>query len=135
MARPLRVFVSHSDQDNAFCHSLVQALRHAGADVWYEEHNDRHSARRRELTLMREVYGRPVFLVVLSTAACASASVQQECTRAYNHYLYWPTRVLLPVVGAPYQPGDVKALGRLAGQMRIETPDHQPLPPDEAARR
>ncbi len=39
MAEQLRVFVSHSHQDNAFCQQIVQALRDAGADVWYDEHN------------------------------------------------------------------------------------------------
>ena len=35
----LEIFVSHSHEDDAFCRLLVDALRHAGADVWYDEHN------------------------------------------------------------------------------------------------
>jgi hypothetical protein len=38
MAEPLKVFVSHSHQDDAFCCLLVGALRQAGSDVWYDEH-------------------------------------------------------------------------------------------------
>ncbi|HEY7343450.1 MAG TPA: toll/interleukin-1 receptor domain-containing protein [Ktedonobacterales bacterium] len=39
MAEQLRVFVSHTSEDSAFCHTIVAALRGAGADVWYDEHN------------------------------------------------------------------------------------------------
>ena len=39
MAIALRVFVSHSHEDDAFCQPVVTALRDAGADVWYDEHN------------------------------------------------------------------------------------------------
>ena len=39
MSEPLRIFVSHSHQDDAFARGLVAALRGAGSDVWYDEHN------------------------------------------------------------------------------------------------
>jgi predicted esterase len=35
----MRIFVSHSHKDDWFAHQLVNALRSAGADVWYDEHN------------------------------------------------------------------------------------------------
>jgi hypothetical protein len=35
----LKVFVSHSGLDKAICDQVVGALRDAGADVWYDEHN------------------------------------------------------------------------------------------------
>jgi hypothetical protein len=35
----MHVFVSHSHEDDAFCRGVVAALRGAGADVWYDEHN------------------------------------------------------------------------------------------------
>lgn len=35
----MRIFVSHSSADNAFCEALVKALRDADADVWYDQHN------------------------------------------------------------------------------------------------
>ena len=73
MAEPLRVFVSHIHQDNAFCHTIVAALRDVGADVWYDEHNLGSGVLRREI--MRELSVRPVFLVVLSKAAFASSWV------------------------------------------------------------
>ena len=40
MAEQLRVFVSHSSEDNDFCQADCDGrLRDAGADVWYDEHN------------------------------------------------------------------------------------------------
>lgn len=35
----MSIFVNHSHHDAPFCHKLVRALRDAGADVWYDEHN------------------------------------------------------------------------------------------------
>jgi hypothetical protein len=35
----MKIFVSHNRQDGACCHQLVAALRGAGADVWYDQHN------------------------------------------------------------------------------------------------
>jgi predicted esterase len=36
--KQMRIFVSHSHKDHEFCRALVNALREAGADVWYDEH-------------------------------------------------------------------------------------------------
>jgi hypothetical protein len=38
-AIPSHVFVSHSHADNEFCRRLVQTLRNAGLNVWYDEQN------------------------------------------------------------------------------------------------
>ncbi|HEY1389266.1 MAG TPA: toll/interleukin-1 receptor domain-containing protein [Ktedonobacterales bacterium] len=35
----LRVFVSHSHEDDTFCRAIVAALRAAHADVWFDEEN------------------------------------------------------------------------------------------------
>jgi hypothetical protein len=35
----MRIFVGHSHKDDKACHAHVVALRDAGADVWYDEHN------------------------------------------------------------------------------------------------
>ena len=35
----MKVFVSHSREDKAFCGTLVVGLTRAGADVWYDEQN------------------------------------------------------------------------------------------------
>lgn len=39
MSDALPIFVSHCHEDNVFCQQLVTALRGAGANVWYDEHN------------------------------------------------------------------------------------------------
>ena len=38
-ATQMKIFVSHSHQDDATSHTLVDGLRDAGADVWYDEYN------------------------------------------------------------------------------------------------
>jgi predicted esterase len=66
----MRIFVSHSYKDDAACHALVDALRGAGADVWYDEHN--MTSGRLGPTSERELRARPVFIVMLSPAALTS---------------------------------------------------------------
>ena len=82
MAEQLRVFVSHSHQDNAFCHAIVAALRDAGADVWYDEHN--LGAGRLGPTIERELRDRSVFVVIRSPAALRSQWVEDETRWAYG---------------------------------------------------
>ena len=129
----MRIFVSHASEDNSFCHAIVMALRDAGADVWYDEHNLSGIAHRVEIA--RQMWRRPVFLVVLSNAALTSSAVQIECKSAFNRYRHNPTHLILPVVGASYDLDDVETLGYLTSTKRIEAAEHEPLPPDEAARR
>ena len=74
MAEQLRVFVSHSHEDNEFCQQIVQALRDAGADVWYDEHNLGWGELHDEI--QRELGRRAIFVLILSKAAFASKWVQ-----------------------------------------------------------
>ncbi|HEY7021294.1 MAG TPA: toll/interleukin-1 receptor domain-containing protein, partial [Ktedonobacterales bacterium] len=60
----LRIFVSHSHQNNDACRALVNALREVGADVWYDEYN--MTSGRLGQTIERELRARPVFIVMLS---------------------------------------------------------------------
>jgi tetratricopeptide (TPR) repeat protein len=129
----LKVFVSHSAADNAFCDALVRALRGAGADVWYDEQNLGPGVLRREI--MRELADRPIFLVVLSKAAFASSWVQDECEWAYNIYRRKPERLMLPVVAAPYDADDFDTLLYIESMRRVEAADHAPLPQDSAIER
>ena len=72
----LRIFVSHSHEDDVYCRELVHALREAGSDVWYDE----HSLKVGQLidTIEVELRARPVFVVVLSPAALRSTWVRDE---------------------------------------------------------
>ncbi|HEV2235406.1 MAG TPA: TIR domain-containing protein, partial [Ktedonobacterales bacterium] len=123
----LRVFFSHSSQDNEFSGALVKALHGAHADIWY----DRNNLGPGELssTLMREIRKRPVFLVALSKAALASAWVQEECKTAHQEYELDRTRIILPVTVGPISDGDFATLPFLQPFMRIEAPGLQPHPP------
>ena len=92
----MRIFVSHSHNNNPFCEKLVRALRRAGADVWYDD----ESLQTGQLgpIIERELRERPVFVVVLSPAALASRWVEDETRWAYNRLRRDPTRIILPVL-------------------------------------
>ncbi|HEY1391421.1 MAG TPA: toll/interleukin-1 receptor domain-containing protein [Ktedonobacterales bacterium] len=127
----MRVFVSHSHEDTAFCHALVQALRGAGADVWYDEHN--MGSGRLGPTIEREVRERPVFVVILSPAALHSPWVEDETGWAYGLLRKEANRLILPVTAAALQENDIWLF--LRDFKRIEAPGMQTLPLEEAVRR
>jgi len=70
MATALPIFVSHSHEDTAFCQALVTALRGAGADVWYDEHN--LGACHLMDVIQQELGRRKIFIVILAKNAFAS---------------------------------------------------------------
>lgn len=136
MADQLKVFVSHSHEDTEFCRTLVQALRQAGADVWYDEHN-LGSGQLMEV-IQRELDARPIFVLILSKHAFASKWVKRETTWAYDLYDRDPSRLLLPVTAGPIERDDFSgATGWLFLHdfKRIEAPGRRPYPTVEAARR
>jgi tetratricopeptide (TPR) repeat protein len=126
----LRVFVSHASQDSPFADALVRALRGAGADVWYDEHN--LGAGQLLDAIQRELATRPVFIVVLSKAAFASVWVKDECRWAYNLFKREPNRTILPVVALPIDHIDFNTWLFLEDFLRVEAPGDQPYPRDEA---
>ena len=132
----LRVFVSHSHQDNAFCHAIVAALRDAGADVWYDEHNlgwgELHEV------IQRELGRRAIFVLILSKHAFTSPWVKRETGWAYKLYSREHTRVILPVTAGRIEATDFDPeIGWLFLDdfKRIEAPGYLPFPSDEAANR
>jgi tetratricopeptide (TPR) repeat protein len=129
----MRIFVSHSSVDDAFCRALVAHLRRAGADVWYDEHNLGTGVLRREI--MRELAERPVFLVVLSRSAFKSDWVQDECEWAFNIFKRKPERLMLPVVADNYDRDDFDTLLYIESMRRVEAPGHKPFPQTEAIER
>ena len=87
------VFVSHCQEDASCCRQLVSALRSAGADVWYDEHN--LGTGQLMDVIQRELGRRPVFLVILSKAAFASRWVERETMWAYELADRDPSRIIL----------------------------------------
>lgn len=73
----VRVFVSHSHQDNEWCRPMVAALKAVGYDVWYDETGLKGGAAW-VAEIQREVQARDVFLLVLTPEAWASQWVQDE---------------------------------------------------------
>jgi tetratricopeptide (TPR) repeat protein len=127
----MRIFVSHSHQDNAFCHALVKALRGAGADVWYDEHD--LGSGRLSPTIEREVRERPVFVVILSPVALRSPWVEDETRWAYGLFRKDASRLILPVTAASIAENDIWLF--LQDFRRIEAAGLQPFPRGEAVRR
>jgi tetratricopeptide (TPR) repeat protein len=130
----LRMFVSHSSTDRPFADALVTALRQAGANVWYDEHN--LGAGLLSNNIQAELSARPVFLVLLSPAAFASEWVRLETGWAWNLYRREPQRILLPVVASAIIPSAFNGPWLfLEDFKRIEGLDHQPYPQPEAITR
>ncbi len=131
MAEQLKVFVSHSHQDDAFCRQLVTALRGAGADVWYDEHN--MGSGQLGPTIERELKARPVFVLILSPAALTSAWVEDETRWAYGLYRSDRMRVIQPILTAPIAEKDIWLF--LRDFKRIEAPGVKPYSAAEAVQR
>jgi formylglycine-generating enzyme required for sulfatase activity/Tfp pilus assembly protein PilF len=129
----VRIFVSHSSTDKPFVDALVHALREAGADVWYDEHNLGTGQLLDEI--QRELRIRPVFVVILSKAAFASPWVREECRWAWTLGLDDPTRIILPVVALAIDRSDFDGMLFLTGFKRIEGPGNKPYPQAEAIER
>jgi len=128
---PLKIFVSHSHEDNAFCQQLVRALRGAGADAWFDEHD--LGAGHLLDAVERELRQRPIFLLILSPAAMQSQWVRNEAIWAFNRMQRDPQRVFLPVVA---QPVDADTLWLFIESFkRIEAPGGIPYPIEEAIQR
>jgi tetratricopeptide (TPR) repeat protein len=127
----MRIFVSHSHKDDAACHAQVAALRGAGADVWYDEHN--MTSGRLGPTIERELRARPIFVVMLSPAALASQWVEDESRWAYSLMRKDPTRIILPVLCETVTEDDIWLF--LQEFRRIEAPDATAFPEDERIQR
>lgn len=96
MAQAARIFVSHAHEDNAWCRAFVQALRQAGADMWYDEHNLGYGTLGEEIE--RELRARPIFLVILSPAAIHKPWVRREVEAAISLKDEEPERIVLPMM-------------------------------------
>jgi|SRR5579859_1141058 len=126
----MRIFVSHSHKDSAFCRALVKALRAADADVWYDEHN--LGAERLLDAINRELESRPVFIPILSKDAFASSWVRDECQWAYTLYKRTPNRIIFPITADQIDEADFNSWLFLEGFARIEAPGFKPYPTQEA---
>ena len=125
MAEQFKVFVSHSHQDDAFCRQLVSALRGAGVDVWYDEHN--MGSGQLGPTIERELKERPEFVLILSPAALASAWVEDEARWAYELYRKDRSHTILLVLAAAHIPH-----GRLVHFLDLSgNPGNKPAYTDE----
>jgi tetratricopeptide (TPR) repeat protein len=126
----LKVFLSHSSLDRAACDQVVGALRDAGADVWYDEHNLGAGQLLEEI--QRELQARPVFIVLLSKNAFASQWVRRETTWAFNLANREPNRLILPITVGAIEPSDFNGQWLfLEDYKRVEARGMQPHPHEE----
>jgi tetratricopeptide (TPR) repeat protein len=136
MSQQMMVFASHAHEDDTFCRAVVQALRGAGANVWYDEHN--LSSGQLMEVIQRELGRRPVVVVILSRAAFASPWVRREVTWAYQLLDRDPSRLILPITCGPIKRNyfdPAQGWLFLEGFKRIEAPGMQPYPVSEAVQR
>ncbi len=129
----LRIFLSHSHSDDAYCREFVEHLRGPDLDLWYDEHNLGSG----ELVdvVSKEIRNRSIFLVILSPAAFNSPWVRNEVNWAFNLMRRNPERVLLPITGAHFTADLFDDWLYIEDFKRIEDVDIQPFPPAESARR
>lgn len=78
----LRVFVSHSHKDAAWCDPFVDALASYGIDIWYDRQSLRAGAQWVR-TIEDELSTCDVFLVVLTPESWASDWVREELALAF----------------------------------------------------
>lgn len=131
----LEIFVSHAHEDDEFCRKLVVALRSSGADVWYDEHNMISGVLMDEI---QKQLKRNIFIVILSKAAFASDWVKNECQWAHRLRRRDQKRIILPITAGPIDAHDFDPDTGwlfLEDYRRIEAPDYQPFPANDAIRR
>ncbi|HKT37685.1 MAG TPA: toll/interleukin-1 receptor domain-containing protein, partial [Ktedonobacterales bacterium] len=128
---PARIFISHSHEDDPFCHEMVRALRGAGADVWY---NERNLDLGQLMTAIEvEVRARPIFIVILSPMALRSGRVYAECSWASAYQRHDANRIFLPVLAQPVDHGALWMF--LQDFLPRESLSIQHYPPAEAIHR
>ena len=128
MAEAAGIFVSHAHEDNDWCRAFVHALRDAGANVWYDEHDLGYGTIGEEIE--RELMSRPIFLVVFSPRSVGKPWVCREMTAAMNLQDEDPARIILPVFAEKTK---VPLFWR--SYKRIEGQEDSGLNAQEAARR
>ena len=130
MEHAARSFVSHAPADSTWCRAFVQALCEAGADVWEDEHplGDGVSGEQSA----RELPARPLFLVILSSAALAALGVHRAVRAARGvRETAWPgSRSMLVVLAEQVEVPRV-----WADAPRVRGPGDRGLAAPEAARR
>src|SRR5579884_734059 len=99
--QPLTVFISHTESDHAFCQTLAETLRRAGAEVSYDEFDGAADAS--ALQASRALADCRVFVILLSPAALASLHLRTEAAWYIELQAADPGRVVLPVVAEPIQ--------------------------------
>ena len=108
MPEPVRIFVSHSHQDNDFGVRLVPDLRVAlGGDesaVWYDVSGGLHGGDEWWRKIVAEITARPIFLLILSPDAMASGYVQTEFDLAFKQKHNPAGKKIIPILYKPCQP-------------------------------
>jgi formylglycine-generating enzyme required for sulfatase activity len=109
----MRIFVSHSHEDNDFGFKLVEDLCRALEDedaVWYDASGGLKGGDEWWSKIVTELTARPVFILVLSPAALASRYVLTEFTLALKQWHSLPGKLIIPVLYKPCEPREDMAL-------------------------
>lgn len=120
----MRIFLSHSHQDNQWCNAFVAELKRYGADIWYDKRNldvgDEWIP-----TIETELEGRETFLIILTPDSWASKWVRKEINLAlarHKHIIsvkHKPTEVSGFIIG--YQMLDAIGLSSMEAAKSVAT--------------
>lgn len=123
-----KVFISYSHQDQLFARSICYALRGAGVDVWYDEHDVEIGG----LTplIKHALQASDILIVLLSPSALASNWVSQEVSWYIQLQSADSSRKIIPIIASEVDP--VKVWPTLQDLVRVEGPSGAALPHEKA---
>src|SRR5215472_14384124 len=100
-AQDTRIFMSHSNADNALGVRLAEDLRRVLGDptaVWYDSYGGLHPGVGWWQTIIKEVADRPIFLVIWSPAAKDSKWVNDEIDLAWQEKNDPTGKTIIPLI-------------------------------------
>src|SRR5579884_1215934 len=126
-----RIFVCHAQEDVTTSQHLITSLHDAGADIWHDAQMATMNHWPADGEIRREIWARPVVIVLLSNAALASSLVRDQCLWAHDFFCRERTRKLIAVPLEDLDPNE-KADWPFLVRFHCIAPDaHAVYPPDE----
>jgi pSer/pThr/pTyr-binding forkhead associated (FHA) protein len=119
----IRIFMSHSNADNVLGVRLAEDLRRVLGDpaaVWYDSSGGLHPGAGWWQTIIQEVAGRPIFLVIWSPAARDSKWVNDEVDLAWQQKNDSGGKTIIPLI---WHPCELRADLRTRQAISFSNPD------------
>jgi tetratricopeptide (TPR) repeat protein len=123
-----KIFISYSREDQLFARSICFALREAGGEVWYDEHD--MDTGRLTPSIEGALQRSNIMVLLLSASALTSAWVSREVSWFCQLQKIDPSRQIVPVTVRAVDPAEIWP--SIQDFVRIEGPRGAPLPHDKA---